>query len=138
MSKYDAVFEQHDRRCCQRAFPHTDAAKRISDAVNLHYAAIGFDSAKQWIAVRLEDGTGGMELYPSKAEAVAHQSNEFLCAYICLTGTPMQVCEAEIILKTHRQAYQNGFRLSDPRDIIPRTTLKDRRQTIRALKVEGG
>lgn len=135
----DLVLNGHAPKCCQRTLPHTDAAKRLSDSVNLHYAAIGFDSARHWIAVRLEDGSGGNELYDTKRDAVRHQLDEFLCAYICLTGTPMNVCEAEIILKMHRQAYDNGFRLVDPdarhggRDIIPRVALEDRRKQIRAL-----
>jgi hypothetical protein len=130
----------HGEDCCSRSLPHTDAAKRISDAVNLHWAAQGFDCARRWLAVRLEDGTGGNTLYDNKRDAVRHQLDETLCAYICLTGAPMSPCEAEIILKTHRQAYDNGFRLTDPddmsggRDIIPRVTTKDRIATIQHLQ----
>jgi hypothetical protein len=135
----DLIVNGHTPRCCARTFPHSDAAKRVSDAVNLHYAAIGWDSAKKWIAVRLEDGSGGNQLYDTKRDAIRHQLDEFLCAYLCLTGVPMNVCEAELILKFHRQAYDNGFRLVDPdsvhggRDLIPRVTYEDKRQQVRAL-----
>lgn len=51
----------------------------------------------------------------------------------------MNVCEAEIVLKTHRMAYDAGFRLTDPdsvsggRDIIPHVTVKDRQKTLDAF-----
>jgi hypothetical protein len=129
-----------DRRCTLGAFGHTDAAKRISDAVNMHFHIMGFDCKRFWIACRLEDGKGGETLYDNKRDAVRHQIDEFRCIYICLTGAPMGVCEAEILLRTHRLAYSNGYRLADPdtaaggRDIIPRVALQHRLTTIRALE----
>lgn len=129
-----------DQRCALgKIAGHTDAAKRVSDAVNLHFAALGFDSARKWIAVRLHDGSGGEQLYDSKRDAIRHQLDEFLCAYICLTGTPMSVCEAEIFMMTNRKAYDAGFRLADPDaksggpDLIPRVATDHRLEIIRAF-----
>jgi hypothetical protein len=125
--------------CTLGSFGHTDAAKRISDAVSLHFWGLGFDCKRKWIAVRLEDGKGGEILYDSKADAVRHQLDEFLCAYICLTGTPMSVCEAELILTVHRKAYDAGFRLVDPdhqfggRTLISPTALEDSMKQLRAF-----
>jgi hypothetical protein len=128
-----------DRKCKLGIFGHTDAAKRISDAVNTHFWALGFDSKRKWIAVKLFDGRGGETLYDSKSDAIRHQLDEFVCAYICLTGAPMQVCEAEVILAVHRKAYDAGFRLADPdklpggRELISPTALEDRLDVIYAL-----
>lgn len=130
----------HHPKCCHRGIPHTDAAKRISDAVCLHYAAIGFDCAGKWIACKMADGTGGNVLYDNKRDAVRHQLDEKLCCYIRLTGAPMQVCEAEIMLAMHRRAHDNGWdSLTDPdsihggRELIPRVTLEQRISQLRAL-----
>jgi hypothetical protein len=51
----------------------------------------------------------------------------------------MSVCEAEILLATHRKAYDSGFRMADPdtaaggKDLIPRVALEHRLATITAL-----
>jgi len=126
--------------CTHGAFGHTDAAKRISDAVGLHFSVMGFDCKRFWLACRLDNGKGGETLYDTKQDAIRHQLDEFLCIYICLTGVPMSVCEAEILLKVHRQAYDNGFRFADPgtaaggREIIPRVAIEHQLATIRALE----
>jgi hypothetical protein len=129
-----------DRRCALGAFGHSDAAKRVSDAVNLHFNIMGFDCKRHWIACRLEDGKGGQTLYDTKQDAIRHQLDEYLCMYICLTGAPMSVCEAEILLVTHRKAYKAGFRMADPdtaaggKQLIPRVALEHRLATIRAFE----
>jgi hypothetical protein len=72
---------------------------------------------RSWVAVRLSDGGSDGSLYPSKREAVRHQSNEFNHAYFSYRGAPngfASVKEAAIWLEFHRQAYDAGFRLPDP------------------------
>jgi hypothetical protein len=128
-----------DRRCTLGVFGHSDAAKRLSDAVNLHFATLGFDCKRKWIAVTLSEGKGGETLYDTKRDAIRHQLDEFWCAYICLTGAPMNVCEAEVIITTHRKAYDAGFRFADPdtasggRQMIAPTALEDRLKVIQVL-----
>ena len=127
-----------------RGIGHTDAAKRVSDGVNLHMLASdagwAWDNVKgRFMAFRLENGATDGVLYDSKRDAVRHQSDEMLCMYIKLHGGAMTVCEAEIMLKIHRQAYSNGFRLTDPdaknggRDIIPRMATDKALNQIRTL-----
>jgi hypothetical protein len=117
----------HVPSCRWKGKGHTDAAKRISDATNLHKVASGWDSIGKFIACRLSDGTGGIDLYDSYRDAVRIQSarhDEFL--YIRLRAEGMTVCEAELYLWVNRQARDNGFKLSDPDDsrggktLIPR------------------
>ena len=126
------------------AFGHTDAAKRVSDAVNLHFSIMGFDCKRYWIACRLDSGKGGETLYDNKRDAIRHQLDEYLCMYICLTGAPMSVCEAEVLLAVHRKAYDAGFRMADPdtaaggRELIPRVAVEHNLATIRALENKRG
>lgn len=119
---------------------HSDAAKRCSDAVNLHLSAIGFDAARKFVAVRLADGSSDGDLYPTKRDAVRHQKDEQLCAYVCIPPTGMNVCQAESFMRTNRQLYSAGFRLVDPdaadggKSVIPRSTREDQARQMSTLK----
>lgn len=120
----------HDAGCPANGTPidHSDEAKACSDAVNLHVAAIGFDAVKKWVAIRLSDGKSDGTLYDTKRDAVAHQLDEFLCAYVCIPPSGMNACQAESYLQVHRKLYEAGFRLADRdaphggRQVIPRLT----------------
>jgi hypothetical protein len=138
------VLVTHDRGC-RYARPrdggHSDAAKRVSDTVNLHLSAAGRMAYGQWIAVALADGASDNVLYASRRAAVSHQHhNEHYCAYIRLLPHAMSVCEAEAFLRMHRLAYDAGFRLSDPEapggghEIIPRLTSEEYHAQISALQ----
>ena len=105
---------------------HSSAAKRCSDAVNLHVSAIGFDAARKFVAVSLADGRSDNVLYDTKADAVRHQTNEFTYAYVCIPPSGMSVCQAESFMATNRKLYDAGFRMSDPRDVIPPLMAKGR------------
>jgi hypothetical protein len=118
---------------------HSDAAKRASDAVNLHLAALGFGAFKKWVAVRLLDGSSDGVLYDTRREAVRHQLDEKLCAYLCLPPTQLTPCSAEAFLKFTRDAYRSGFRLTDPDhrtggpELVKRLTTRDQRRQANAL-----
>lgn len=128
----------HDPRCPHIA-RHSDAAKRASDAVNLHLGALGFEAARKWVAIRLSDGRSDGVLYDTRRDAVTHQAHEQLCAYVCITPSGMSVCSAESYLAFHRKAYDAGMRLTDPddrrggRDLIPRLTSRDQARQVAAL-----
>ena len=97
--------------------PFSDDAKRASDIVNSYLSYIPFDELKnKWLAIRLSDGGYDGNLYDSKRDAVRHQLDEFVCAYVCFRNlmggaTPK---EMEIFLRFNRDAYDAGFRLPDP------------------------
>lgn len=109
-----------------RFFGHTDAAKRVSDIAVMHWVASGWDSVNKIMVFALADGRSDNVLYPRKLDAVRHQSNEFLYMYVPMHPGGINPCEAEILLKVHRQAYDNGHRWTDPdaksggRDLILR------------------
>ena len=120
----------HDPSCPHIA-RHSDEAKRCSDTVNMHLAALGFGAHRRWVAVRLSDGGTDGVLYDTRRDAVRHQLDEMQCAYVCIPPTQMSVCAAEVFLAFHRKAYAAGFRLTDPddahggRDHVRRLTNRD-------------
>lgn len=113
---------------------YSDEAKRASDIINSYLSFIPFDELKnKWLAIRLSDGGYDGNLYDNKRDAVRHQLDEFLCAYVCFRNlmggaTPK---EMEIFLKFNRDAYDSGFRLPDPDhvaggpDVLMTTNLHD-------------
>jgi hypothetical protein len=119
---------------------HSDAAKRCSDAVNLHLTAIGFDAVNRVVAIRLADGGSDHVLYDNKRDAVRAQSDEQLCAYVFIPPNGMNQCRAESFMITNRKLYDAGFRLADPdsphggRQVIPRITNQDQARAMSALR----
>jgi hypothetical protein len=111
---------------------HSDAAKRFCDTYNLHKIGAGRASLGKWIAVRLSDGSSDDTLYDDKREAVTHQHhNEHLYAFVCIAPPTMKVCDAEVLIRTHRKMYDAGMRMTDPdhrhggMDLITRLTQSD-------------
>ena len=97
--------------------PFSDDARRASDIINSYLSFVPFDELKnKWLAIRLSDGGYDGNLYDSKRDAVQHQLDEFLCAYICFRNLRggSSPREMEIFLRFNRDAYDAGFRLPDP------------------------
>lgn len=95
----------------------SDAARRCADIINQEISLRNWDDIKNmWIAIRLSDGGYDGTLYESKRDAVRHQEDEFLCAYICFRNIAAGITpfEAEKFLDFNRRAYRAGFRLPDP------------------------
>jgi|SRR5579871_2114284 len=129
----------HVKQCQWKALGHSDAAKRVSDTINLHWAVNHWDCVGKWVAFALQDGTGGMDLFPSKRDAVRLQSDELRCMYLRIVPGGMGICEAEILLRVHRQLHTNGYRLADPdsknggKSFIPRVDARHMNETLRLL-----
>lgn len=122
----------HDPWCQSKAFPHEDAAKRISDEYNTHRIADPYGSIGKWFAAAIHDGTCDHVLYDSKRDAVIHQHhNENYYTYIKIGPHTSNACEAAVMLKTARMLYDNGMRMADPddrhggKDLIKRSTWDD-------------
>lgn len=95
-----------------------DAGKRASDIVNLHLTfGLWEELQRKWLAFKLADGSSDGVLYDSKQDAVRHQIDERLCAYVAFRNlgaggsTPRDM---SIFLQFSRDAYDAGFRLPDP------------------------
>lgn len=122
----------HEIWCQQKAFNHSDAAQRLYDTYNLHRVAIGDDAIGKWFASALSDGHSDGILYDSKLDCVRHQHhNEQFYAFIKIVPPSMRICEAEVMLKTQRQLYDKGMRMTDPDhkhggpDVIKRISAED-------------
>lgn len=114
---------------------HSDAAKRLSDTVNLHIAA---GSRSGVIACRLSDGTSDGTVYPTRAEAVARQHHsERWYAFIRLQPGSMSVCAAASVLMMQRQASRLAAADRDAPngglELIPRLTTEDQQRQMAAL-----
>lgn len=122
----------HAAWCPTKMFGHTDAAKRLSDTYNLHRIGRGLDAVGKWFAASLAEGRSDDVLYDSKLAAVRGQHhNETYYVFIKIAPCDMKVCEAEVMLRTHRQLYDKGMRIVDPDhkhggpDLIKRITAED-------------
>jgi hypothetical protein len=123
----------HNPHCTWKQRGHSDAAKRIADMVTMHWLAILMECTGKWLTFSLNDGTGGRDLYPSKAAAVAHVSNPKNMLYVCLVPGGMSICEAEILLNTGRQMADWGLEDSE-RQLIPRIAAEHRVRTLKLLR----
>lgn len=98
------------------------AAKRLSEAVNLHVhaqLASGRETAG-FIAVRLADGRAcDGELYDDRKAAAWHNRNETGVFFVKIGADTMPVNEALIVLQQHRQAYRTGHRFVEEDLITP-------------------
>jgi hypothetical protein len=113
---------------------YSDAAKRASDIINSYRHFIPWDELKnKWLAIRLSDGGHDGTLYDTKRDAVRHQLDEFLCAYVCFRNLQAGSSprEMELFLKFNRDTYDAGFRLPDPdhqfggMEVLMTTALRD-------------
>jgi hypothetical protein len=130
----------HVAGCENMGKGHSDAAKRMADTITLHWVAIGWESARKWMAFRLADGRSDDMLYPSKVDAITHQKgNYYDCMYLCMSPGGMSACEAEVMLKLHRRARARNFpnvevdSVSGGPDIIPRIGITERQNQTRRL-----
>jgi hypothetical protein len=115
------VCDKHQRPVCSECVVITDDARRMADAVGT--ACVFYPEAVRhngWLAFALSDGSTDHTIYPSKTDAIAHMSNEFLYAYLnlrkCIGGMPVK--DAQLWLDLHRHIYDQGGRMTNPRDII--------------------
>lgn len=81
-----------------------DAAKRVSDTVNLHLVAQTDikDATGKWVAFLLCDGTSDGNLYDEKDDAIRHQSDPKACCYLKITPDGISVQDAVHYLRINR------------------------------------
>jgi hypothetical protein len=93
---------------------HSDSAKRVSDIYNTHRVADPYGCIGSWIACALADGSSDMVLYDTKRDAIRHQHhNENWYTFIQIVPSTMTPCEAEVMLRVARMAYDAGMRMTD-------------------------
>lgn len=95
------------------AWRDRDAAHRMRDEIALHQTVLspGEIMAGVWVVIRLSDGTGVGQTYPTQAEAIKHAPGlESLFAYFKLPLERMPAEACDVMLAYVRQAYDNGWR----------------------------
>jgi hypothetical protein len=123
----------HNPHCEYKARGHCDEAKRISDTITMHWLAQLTDCVGQWVMFNLQDGRGGMDLFPRKYDATRHASNPKNMLYICLVPGGMSICEGEIVLQTARAMSSWGLEDSE-RQMISRVAGEHRTRTLKLLR----
>jgi hypothetical protein len=96
------------------------AGQRMSDVINETLAHSGWWTIKdKFMAFKLSDGSTDKILYDNKRDAVCHQRDEKLYAYVCFRqlGNGAKPKDCAIIIKFHRDVYKAGYRLPDPDDV---------------------
>jgi hypothetical protein len=110
----------HGRKVCSECQHVTDVGKRAYDIARAYCTYVDYDTlVRSWIAFRLSDGGSDGTLYPSKRDAIRHQTYEQACAYFSYRGSPNgfgTAKDAAVWLEYHRHIYANGGRLVDPDD----------------------
>lgn len=136
-SRFDGTVDERGAILTGEVRPgHSDAAKRFSDTYNLHKAA---GMVRGWIAVRYQDGSGGDDVYDSRADAVAdcwpYEDRFFYCT---LQQPSMSVCAAEAVLRYKRIMAEMERPDRDVahggREVIPRLAVEDQESQIQAVR----
>lgn len=89
-------------------FVPSDAAKRMSDILTLHWHADPKGNRGRWAAIRLSDGGSDNVLYDNVADAAWHQLHYRQCAYVRIYTGGTGPKECEVILAYHRKVYDLG------------------------------
>jgi hypothetical protein len=107
------MYVNHSNGCPVR-HKHSDAAKRIADVYTMHRLADPYGNIGYWIACALLDGKSDNALYETKQDAIRHQHHkDNWYTFIQIVPSQMTPCEAEVMLKVARMAYDNGARMTD-------------------------
>lgn len=108
---------KHGMAVCARCVVITDAAKRASDQVNAFITFTPFEELRNgWMAFALADGQNDGVVYPSRAEAIRHQSNEKLYAYVSFRALigGANPKDMQIWFDVQRDAYDAGMNFHEP------------------------
>ena len=91
-----------------------DTAKRMYDAVSLHYHALSMDEimARRFVAIRLSDGGSDNTAYESRQAAINHQlgTDRNRYAYFQLPPACPSVRECATLMGYFRRCYDAGYR----------------------------
>jgi hypothetical protein len=112
-----SAYCRHGFIVCSKCVTITDAAKRMSDRINLMVMSHPWDTlCNSWMAFKLADGNSDGVLYDTRQDAIKHQLHETMCAYFHMRngmgGANARDCQ--LFLNVHRQVYDAGGRFTDP------------------------
>lgn len=107
---------RHGLVICSRCVIVTDAARRMSDAINARITFGSWELRNCWMAFRLQDGSTDGNIYDSKIAAINHVSDYKYWAFFCFRNAMggANPFDCQLFLDLHRHAYVNGGQLPDP------------------------
>jgi hypothetical protein len=108
---------KHGLAVCSQCITITDAAKRMTDAINAKIVFHGiWDIRNSWMRFRLQDGWTDGAVYDTKQQAVRHCDNEKYYAFFCFRNAVGGVnpFDCQVFLEVNRHQYDIGRGLSDP------------------------
>jgi hypothetical protein len=120
---------RHGRQVCSECVVITDAAKRMSDAINLHIVCQPWDALKDsWLAFALMDGSSKGEVYDTYQDAIRHNDPKRYAIFAfrnAMGGANARDCQ--LFLEMGRAAADAGIDWSEPKQnrsqlIIPTRT----------------
>lgn len=94
-----------------------DRSRRVSDSFNARITFMKWDEIQHaWMAFKLSDGSTDGNVYYSRREAIRHQTDERVCAYIAFKNCPNGISPSEAgrFMFYTEQAYKAGGVLPDP------------------------
>lgn len=107
---------KHGLVVCSRCVVVTDAAKRMSYAVNNVIAHKSWGELQNgFMAFRIDDGTTNGTVYDSKADAMRftdEQYNAYFCFRQAMGGANPTDCQ--LFLNIHRHVYDSGGHMRNP------------------------
>jgi hypothetical protein len=108
---------KHGNAVCSQCVVITDAAKRAADQINAFITFTPFEELRNgWMAFALADGANDGVVYPSREEAIRHQSNEKLYGYVSFRAMMggANAKDMQLWLDVQRDAYDNSLNLHEP------------------------
>lgn len=111
---------KHGFVVCSRCVVITDAAKRMSDLINLKMVCFPWDTiCHTFMAFALEDGSSDNVLYDTWEDCRRHQKHRATAIFFmrnALGGANARDCQ--IYLNVHRHAYENNRDFAEPAQSI--------------------
>jgi hypothetical protein len=89
-------------------FVPSDAGKRMSDIITLHWHADPRGNVRRWVAIRLSDGGSDNVVYDDVQSAANHQLHYRQCAYVRIPTGGIGPKECDVVLAYHRKVYDAG------------------------------
>lgn len=107
---------RHGQQVCSICVTITDAARRMSDTINLKITCQPWDVlANGYMAFRLDDGSSNGTIYDSKADAVRftdEKRHAYFCFRTAMAGANARDCQ--LFLDMNRAAADAGIPLAEP------------------------
>lgn len=106
----------HGQQVCSKCVVITDAARRMCDAINLHFVCQPWEALKDsWMAFALADGSSTGDLYDTYQDAIRFNDTKRYAIFAfrnCMGGANARDCQ--LFLDMARHAANAGINWAEP------------------------